>query len=81
MGTANYYRCYIENMSGITEPRYRLLKTGQQLNWDGKCQAAFEEQRARLTNEPVTLAYPAWDSEFYAEADASLVGIAAVCPS
>ena len=58
LGTANYYRCYIENMSGIAEPLYRLLKTGQQWNWDGKCQTAFEELRARLTNEPVTLAHP-----------------------
>ena len=78
LGTANYYRCYIENMSGIAEPLYRLLKTGQQWNWDGKCQTAFEELRARLTNEPVTLAHPAWNSEFYVEADASLVGVAAV---
>ena len=78
LGTANYYRCYIENMSGIAEPLYRLLKTGQQWNWNEECQTAFQELRARLTNEPVTLAHPAWNSEFYVEADASLVGVAAV---
>ena len=78
LGTANYYRCYIENMSGIAEPLYRLLKKGQRWSWDEECQTAFEELRARLTNEPVTLAHPAWNSEFFVEADASLTGIAAV---
>ena len=65
-------------MSGIAEPLYRLLRKGQQWNWDEECQTAFEELRARLTNEPVTLAHPSWNSEFYVEADASSVGVAAV---
>ena len=26
--TANYYRCYIKDMSGIAEPLYQLLKRG-----------------------------------------------------
>ena len=55
LGTANYYRCYIKNMYVIAEPLYRLLRKGQQWNWDEECQTAFEELRARLTNEPVTL--------------------------
>ena len=78
LGTANYYRCYIENMSGIAEPLYSLLKKGKEWAWNEKCQTAFEELRTRLTNEPVTLAHPSWNSEFYIEGDASLVGIAAV---
>ena len=78
LGTANYYRCYIENMSGIAEPLYTLSKKGEEWTWNEKCQTAFGELRTRLTNEPVTLAHPSWNSEFYIEADASLVGIAAV---
>ena len=78
LGTANYYMCYIENMSGIAKPLYRLLKRGQRRSWDEECQTAFEELRARLTNEPVTLTHPVWNSEFFVEADASLTGVAAV---
>ena len=68
-------------MSCFADPLYRLLKTGQQWNWNEECQTTFEELRARLTNEPVTLAHPAHpacNSEFYVEADASLVGLASV---
>ena len=30
LGMVNYYRCYLEDMSGIAEPLYRLLKRGVQ---------------------------------------------------
>ena len=35
MGTANYYRCYIENMSSIAEPLYNLIKRSKPWVWDG----------------------------------------------
>ena len=44
-------------------PHHKLLK---RVRWimDEGCQAASEDLRARLTNDPVTLAHPVWNSEF-----------------
>ena len=78
LGTANYYRCYIEDMSGVAEPLYQLLKWGVQWSWDERCQRAFDELRMRLTKEPVCLLHPNWRGELYIEADASSTGVAAV---
>ena len=78
IGTANYYRCYIEDMSLIGQPLYSLLRKGKVWNWDAACQKAFEELRTRLVREPVSLAHPKWNKEFYVEADASSTGVAAI---
>ena len=45
---------------------------------NGRCQKAFVELRERLMEEPVTLADPDWEKEYYIEADESLFGVAAV---
>ena len=74
IGVVNYYRCYIQNMSGITEPLFGLLKKGRRWDWDSRCQLAFETLRTHLTTEPVILSHPDWNCEFYIEADASLGG-------
>ena len=78
IGTVNYYRCYIENMSLIGQPLYSLLRKGKVWNCDATCQKAFEELRTRLVREPVSLAHPKWNKEFHVGADASSIGVAAV---
>ena len=78
IGTANYYRCYIERMSEIAHPLYSLLLKSRRWNWDEACQKAFEELRTRLVREPVSLAHPKWNENFYLEADACTTGVAAI---
>ena len=38
---------------------YRILLNGQQWTGNEECQTSFEEMRASLTNESVTLSHPA----------------------
>ena len=65
-------------MSLIGQPLYSLLRKGKVWNWDAACQKAFEELRTRLVREPVYLAHPKWNKEFYVEADSSSTGVAAI---
>ena len=78
LGTVNYYRCYMKDLSGIAEPLYALLRKGKCWRWDERCCEAFELLRSQLVKEHVSLAYPDWRAEFYVEADASNRGVAAV---
>ena len=78
IGTVNYYRCYIKNMSQVAEPLYGLLKKGRRWQWDKGCQLAFDHLRTCLVREPISLSHPDWKGEFYIEADASSTGVAAV---
>ena len=63
LGTANYSRCYIENMSSIAEPLFNLMKRSKPWVWDGRCHKAFEHLRERLMEEPVPLAHTDWGRE------------------
>ena len=78
LGSLNFYRSYIPGLTCIAEPLYRLTQKRAVWNWTEVCQRAFEELRLKLVKEPVLLAFPEWENEFYIEADASSHGIAAV---
>ena len=78
LGTTNYYRCCIKDMSGIADPLYQLLKRGARWSWSNGCQRAFEELRTRLSKEPVCLSHPNWRKDFSIKADACSTGVAAV---
>ena len=65
-------------MSLIGKPLYSLLRKGKVWNRDAACQKAFEELLSRLVREPVSLAHPKWNKEFYVEADASSTGVTAI---
>ena len=65
-------------MSLVGQPLDSLLRKGKVWCWDAACQKAFDELRTRLVREPVSLAHPKWNNEFYVEADASSTGVAAV---
>ena len=41
IGTANYYLCYIENISSRKKPLYSLLRRGKGWEWDQQCQEAL----------------------------------------
>ena len=78
LGSVNYYRSYIPGMAQIAHPLYTLTKKGAPWIWTKECDAAFNELRYKLINEPVTLAFPDWNDVYYVEADASGLGVAAV---
>ena len=78
IGSLNYYRGYIPNLARIAQPLYALTQKGARWDWSEGCQNAFANLRKKLTDEPVCLAFPAWDKGIYIEADASAEGVAAV---
>ncbi|KAG5735420.1 hypothetical protein E4T56_gene12784 [Termitomyces sp. T112] len=41
LGFANFYRCFIDNYSGITKPLNRLTWKDTPWDWDSKCQSVF----------------------------------------
>ena len=64
MGLANYYRRFIRGYSNIANPLFALLKETdvelrkkkhRDVNWDANCEAAFQELKELLTNEPVLI--------------------------
>ena len=65
-------------MDQIAHPLYSLTKKGAPWIWTKECEAAFNELRYKLINEPVTLAFPDWNDVYYVEADGSGIGVAAV---
>ena len=65
-------------MAQIAHPLYTLTKKGAPWIWTKECEAAFNELRYKLINEPLTLAFPDWNDVYYVEADASGHGVAAV---
>ena len=77
LGTVNYYRCYLKDLSKIAEPLYALLKKGKAWQWNEACREAFDQLRTQLVKEHVSLSHPNWQGEFYIEADASTKGIGA----
>ena len=65
-------------MAQIAHPLMLLLKKGVAWNWTSECVAASNELRYKLVNDPVTLAFPDWNDDFYVETDASGLGVTAV---
>ena len=78
LGTVNYYRCYIKDISQIAEPLYALTRKGSQWVWNERCEEAFQYLRRTLVREPIILAFPNWDEPFHIETDACGLGVGAV---
>ncbi|PWA81445.1 hypothetical protein CTI12_AA187700 [Artemisia annua] len=53
LGLVNYYRRFIMGYSAITSPLTDLLKKNKAWMWDEKCQAAFENLKKAVIEEPV----------------------------
>jgi hypothetical protein len=49
LGTAGYYRRYVQNYSRIAAPLNALLQNGVAWEWKPEAQQAFEELKAKLT--------------------------------
>ena len=63
-------------MAQIAHPFYALTNKGAVWDWTSECGVAFDELRYKLVNEPVTLAFPDWNDDFYVEMDASGLDVA-----
>lgn len=66
----NYYRKFIENFSGLTQPLTYLTKKRAKFIWSPECERAFNTLKQKLTTTPI-LAYPDYSKEFKLTVDAS----------
>ena len=78
LGLVNFYRDYIPNMATIAEPLYALTCKGGLYYWNQGCYAAFRTLTRTLTQDPILLSYPDWDSTFYLQVDASRVAVGGI---
>ena len=85
MGMFTYYRKFIPHFADIAASLYALCGKNAQNKRNSKEQIAlsaeslanFEKLKGFLTQEPIMLRYPDWDSPFEVHCDASDVGVAA----
>lgn len=69
LGFCNFFRRFIRGFSGVAKPLTALTGKGDWV-WTGKEQAAFEELKRRIAEEPVLL-IPHDDGKFRVETDSS----------
>ena len=55
LGLAGYYRRFIEDFSRIAAPMTRLTRKEVKIEWDDRCEEAFQELRRRLTSAPILI--------------------------
>ena len=53
LGKVQFMRRFISKLTLTCEPLFGLLKKGKKFQWDGRCQAAFEQIKEYLQNPPV----------------------------
>jgi len=80
VGMINYYGRFINNVSSLLEPMYRLLKKGQTFKWTDKCEVAFNKAKQMVASENVFIHYDP-SLELRLNCDASNIGIGAVLSS
>jgi hypothetical protein len=77
LGSANYYRRFIRDFSGIAAPLNRLLQEDVAWGWDEAYQTAFEALKQKLLDAPI-LRRPDYKRPFELHTDWSSVGLGAV---
>ena len=78
LGTASYYRRFVQNFGTIARPLHRLTEKNRPFLWTTECQVAFETLRKKLVEAPV-LAYPSSEADFILDTDASATGMVRYC--
>ena len=82
-GFTNYYRKFIKDYAKVARPLNELIsgdnakKKRQLVQWNEKCQEAFEKLKQICMNSPV-LAYADYQKPFVVHTDASTLGLGAV---
>ena len=77
LGHANFYRRFIEDISKIAKPLYKLLEKDAKFAWEKDYQESFEELKSHLTTAPIVRA-PNWQLPFEVMCDASDLAIGAI---
>ena len=55
LGRLNYIARFISHLTATCEPIYKLLKKDQVVNWNDKCQAAFDKIKEYLQEPPILM--------------------------
>ena len=55
LGLAGYYRRFIEDFSRLTAPMTRLTRKEVKVDWDDRCDEAFQDLKRRLTSAPILI--------------------------
>uniref|UniRef100_A0A8R1I4Q2 RNA-directed DNA polymerase n=2 Tax=Caenorhabditis japonica TaxID=281687 RepID=A0A8R1I4Q2_CAEJA len=77
LGTASFYRRFVNNFSKIAAPIIELTKKEEPFVWTEERQKSFQALKDALTSEPVLVA-PRLGKPFIIEVDASGKGVGAV---
>ena len=77
LGLTGYYRTHVKRYAHKAAPISELVKNETDWKWEAKEQAAFDQLKDHLLNEPIA-AYPDYDREFILKTDASKVAMGAV---
>ena len=70
LGTAFYYRRFVNNFSKYSAPLTKLTRKDAPFIWTAECQQSFETLKERLLNPPI-VAYPIYDAKFTNFTDSS----------
>ena len=70
VGMVNYLSMFLKNLQGLLVPIYDLLRKDKIWNWSDKCQTAFDEIKALISNPPV-LSMPDTTGHFTLASDTS----------
>ena len=77
LGSANYWRKFIPNLSRIAAPLYKLVKKSTKFIKSPECELCFDTIKQLLTSPPV-LAYPDPEKPYVLISDASISGCGGV---
>jgi hypothetical protein len=77
LGTAGYYRRFIADFAAISKPLTKLLKKGEDFNWNPECTKSVNRLKLALTTPPL-LSYPNQDFVQVLTSDASGRGLGAI---
>lgn len=78
LGLVGYFRRFIRNFASRAAPVTMLLRKGLPWRWTDYQQAAFEDLRDALKDEPVLLHFPTREGPWTIDTDASGIAIAAI---
>ena len=77
MGFNGYYRRFIQDFAGLSEPLVALTRKGFAFAWTDRQQIAFDALKTCLLNSPI-LGFPTEDGRFILDTDASLFAVGGV---
>ena len=55
LGLVGYYRRFIEDFSRLAAPMTKLTRKEVKIDWDDRCEEAFQELKRRLTTTPILI--------------------------